>query len=167
MSEDGDQRIDMVEDVLSTYVTGLPKYRLETRISRGISLSGFFSDRMLVVKVIREGIPQSLFMSIKDMAPFSDQQWSDFLDVSLKSLQRYKGDSEHIFKSIHSEKIIELAEVTSVGQAIFDTNGQFASWLNTPSHALGNMKPMELLSDSYGKEMVLNELNRIDQGIFV
>ncbi|MDO9038752.1 MAG: DUF2384 domain-containing protein [Lutibacter sp.] len=32
---------------------------------------------------------------------------------------------------------------------------------------MGNLKPIELLKDSYGKEMVMNELNRIDQGIFV
>jgi putative toxin-antitoxin system antitoxin component (TIGR02293 family) len=167
MSEDIDFRKDTVEDALATYVTGLPQYTLQSRLPGGLSHVSFFSDRMRVVKVIREGIPLALFMSIKDMAPFTDQEWSDFLDVSLKSLQRYKGDGEHIFKTIHSEKIIELAEVVSVGQEVFDTNEKFASWLNTPSHALGNMKPIELLRDSYGKEMVLNELYRIDQGIFV
>jgi uncharacterized protein (DUF2384 family) len=29
------------------------------------------------------------------------------------------------------------------------------------------MQPIELLKNSYGKEMVMNELNRINQGIFV
>jgi uncharacterized protein (DUF2384 family) len=28
------------------------------------------------------------------------------------------------------------------------------------------MKPIELIKDSYGKELVINELTRIDQGIF-
>jgi putative toxin-antitoxin system antitoxin component (TIGR02293 family) len=167
MGEDADVRIDTVEDALATYMKGLPKNKLMSRSTDAISSGGFFSDRMKVVEVIREGIPQALFMSIKDMAPFSDQEWSDLLDVSLKSLQRYKVDTEHIFKTIHSEKIIEVAEVISVGQDVFDTNEKFASWLNTASHALGGMKPMELLRDSYGKEMVLNELYRIDQGIFV
>ena len=58
-------------------------------------------------------------------------------------------------------------EVTAIGLEVFDSHGDFASWLNAPSHALGNMKPAELLKDSYGKELVLNELHRIDQGIFV
>lgn len=167
MEDDSNYRVDMVEEALATYVTGFPKYSFKSRKPKEFLHGGFFSDRMLVVSVIRQGVPHALFMSIKDLAPFSDQDWSNFLDISLKSLQRYKIDTEHIFKSIHSEKIIELAEVTSVGQEVFDSNEKFAIWLNTPSHALGNMKPMELLSDSYGKEMVLNELNRIDQGIFV
>ena len=122
---------------------------------------------MLVVRVIRKGIAHALFISIKDMTPFSEQEWAQFLDISLKSLQRYKKETDHVFNALHSEKIIELAEVTSVGQAIFDTNEKFVLWLNTPSQALGTMTPMELLSDSYGKELVMEELNRIDQGIFV
>jgi putative toxin-antitoxin system antitoxin component (TIGR02293 family) len=72
-----------------------------------------------------------------------------------------------VFKSLQSEKILELAEVTSLGAAVFDTEEQFYLWLSTPSFALGNLKPIELLKDSYGKEMVINELNRIDQGIFI
>ena len=74
---------------------------------------------------------------------------------------------DFIFKPLQSEKILELAEVTSLGNDVFDTEEQFYLWLNTPSFALGNLQPIELLKDSYGKEMVVNELNKIDQGIFV
>ena len=121
----------------------------------------------MVVDVIRQGIPNPLFMSIKDLTPFSDQEWSDFLDISLKSLQRYKKESDYVFRSIHSEKIIELMEVTVVGLEVFDSAEDFAAWLNASSHALGNRCPIELLRDSYGKDLVLSELHRIDQGVFV
>ncbi len=70
-------------------------------------------------------------------------------------------------QKIHTEKIIELAEVTNFGKKVFDSNEQFYLWLNTPSFALGNLKPAKLLKDSYGKELVMAELNRIEQGIFV
>lgn len=163
----GDDKTMVVEEAMAEYIVGHPRYSLKDRMPREFSGTGFFSDKMLLVNVIRRGIPQSLFIALKDITPFSDQDWSDFLDISLKSLQRYKADTEHVFKSIHSEKIIELAEVTSVGLDVFDSKDQFATWLATPSHALGGMKPLELLRDSYGKEIVLNELQRIDQGIFV
>jgi hypothetical protein len=106
------QKIDMVVEEMATYVTSLPRYSRYPTM-KGVPLSRFFSDRMMVVDVIRQGIPTSLFMSIKDMAPFSDQEWSEFLDISLKSLQRYKKESDYVFSSIHSEKIIELVEVTA------------------------------------------------------
>lgn len=151
---------------MATYVTSLPRYSKYPTL-RGVPLSRFFSDRMMVVDVIRQGIPTPLFMSIKDLTTFSDQEWSDFLDISLKSLQRYKKESDYVFRSIHSEKIIELMEVTVVGLEVFDSADDFAVWLNSSSHALGNRRPIELLRDSYGKELVLNELQRIDQGVFV
>lgn len=132
----------------------------------GASYQQFFSHRMLIIVAIRKGIPNSLFLSFKESTPFTEVEWSEFLNVSVKSLQRYKKDKEYIFKSIQSEKIIELAEVTALGREVFDSSDQFYLWLNTPSFALSNMKPVELLKDSYGKEMVMNELNRIDQGIF-
>lgn len=166
MSDSDNQKIDMVAEEMAFYVTGLPRYSRYPTL-KGVPLSSFFSDRMMVIDVIRQGIPTSLFMSIKDMAPFSDQEWSEFLDISLKSLQRYKKESDYVFRSIHSEKIIELVEVTAVGLEVFDSQADFAAWLNASSHALGNRRPIELLKDSYGKELVLNELHRIDQGIFV
>jgi len=166
MSDLDNQRIYMVAEEMATYVTSLPRYSLYPTL-KGVPLSKFFSDRMMVVDVIRQGIPTSLFMSIKEMAPFSDQEWSDFLDISLKSLQRYKKESDYVFRSIHSEKIIELTEVTALGLEVFDTAADFASWLNASSYSLGNRRPIELLRDSYGKELVLSELHRIDQGVFV
>lgn len=60
-----------------------------------------------------------------------------------------------------------MAEVTKVGLDVFGNIEKLKLWLNTPSYALGNLKPIELLKDSYGKEMVISELNRINHGIFV
>jgi len=93
--------------------------------------------------------------------------WANFLNISTKSLQRYRVEKDYVFKPIHSEKIIELAEVTQLGETVFDTQEQFYNWLSRPNQALGNMTPLELLKDSYGKDLVVQELNRIDQGIFV
>jgi len=160
------QNIEKIEKQFNTYIKRIAKREMNISLTKRISISQFFSNQMLVVFAIREGIPHSLFLSIEQSTPFTEEDWSHFLNISSKTLQRYKKDEDHVFKSIHSEKIIELAEVTAKGQDVFDSNEKFYNWLNTPSHALGNMKPAELLKDSYGKEMVLNELNRIDQGIF-
>ena len=164
LAENNDIKINKA---LNTYLRKIGQ-RGKIRVpSKNVTYKKFFTNRMLIVKSIRFGIPYSLFVHIKDTMPFTENDWASFLDISTKSLQRYKKDSEYIFKSIHTEKIIELAEVTNMGKDIFDTNEQFYIWLNSTSLALGNLKPIELLKNSYGKEMVLNELNRIDQGIFV
>ena len=126
----------------------------------------FLSDKMLIIALIRAGVPYSLFDLIKNVTPFSEGDWAAFLNISAKSLNRYKQASKQ-FKPLQSEKIIEMAEVTNVGKEVFGDLEKFKLWLNTPNFALGNVKPVELLRVSYGKEMVLGELNRIEHGIFV
>ena len=133
-------------------------------INSDLTYNEFLADRMLLVCSIKEGIPYTLFTLIQDLAPFSNNDWATFLDISTKSLQRYRQSAKN-FKPIHSEKIIELAEVTNLGLEVFGTSEKFRLWLQTPNFALGNSKPIELLKDSYGKEMVMGELTRINHGI--
>ncbi len=132
-----------------------------------LTYASFFENKMLIIHAIRQGFPYKLFNFIKKLTPFTEEDWASYLNLSVKSLQRYKKEEEYLFKPIHTEKIIELAEVTNFGNQVFDSNDQFYEWLNTPSFALGNLKPAELLNDSYGKELVMAELNRIEQGIFI
>ncbi len=139
----------------------------ETGVSYGTAYDNFLEDKMLIISVIREGVPYSLFEIIKKFTPFSEFDWANYLDISTKSLQRYKTAANHRFKSIHSERIIEIAEVTKMGLDVFGSQEKFNLWLNTPSYALGNMLPKELLKNSYGKEIVLTELTHINHGIFV
>lgn len=136
-------------------------------INKNITYNEFLKNKMLIIHSIREGIPYDFFSLIKESTPFNDEDWASFLGISTKSLQRSRIKENFVFKSLQSEKILELAEVTSLGADVFDKEEQFYLWLSTPSFALGNLRPIELLKDSYGKEMVIIELNRIDQGIFI
>lgn len=135
-----------------------------TSRKKEITYSDFLSNTFLIILAIREGIPYSLFDKIQNLAPFSKSYWAEFLDLSTKSLQRYQ-ELNKSFRAIHSEKIIELAEVTHLGKEVFGDFDKFKLWLETPNFSLGNLKPMELLKDSYGKEMVTAELTRIEHGI--
>lgn len=134
------------------------------RSTGGVTYTEFLSDKMLMMAVIRNGVSYPLFHLIQHVTPFSDADWAHFLNLSTKSLQRYK-QTARPFKPIQSEKIIELAEATQAGLDVFGSMEKFKLWLNTPNFALGNSKPIELLSDSYGKELVLGELTRINHGI--
>ncbi|MGO3181327.1 MAG: type II RES/Xre toxin-antitoxin system antitoxin [Aequorivita sp.] len=151
--------INEVNESLSIYVKDLGN-------TSNLSFADFFHNKMLLIKAIRRGLPYKIFNQIKSFTPFTDTDWAEYLDLSLKTLQRYRDDKDFYFKPIHTEKIFELAEVTNFGIEVFGSSEKFYSWLNTPSYALSNHKPVELVRDSYGKEMVMAELNRIEHGIF-
>jgi putative toxin-antitoxin system antitoxin component (TIGR02293 family) len=131
-----------------------------------LTFAEFLSNKMLVIILIREGVPYSLFSVLQDYTPYSEKDWAEFLNISTKSLQRYKQSSKN-FKPLQSEKIIEMSEVTNIGLDVFGDIDKFKLWLNTSNFALGKLTPMELLRDSYGKEMVIGELTKINHGILV
>lgn len=135
-------------------------------LKKDLTFSDFLSNKMLIISAIRVGIPYSLFDLIRVHTPFSESDWAEILDISTKTLHRYKSSSTP-FKSTQSEKIIEMSEVTKVGMDVFEDMDQFKLWLDTPNFSLGNLKPIELLKDSYGKELVIGELTRINFGILV
>ncbi len=135
-------------------------------LPREFSFSDFFDNKLLIIKAIHRGLSYKVFDQIKKFTPFSEIDWADYLDLSQKTLQRYRDENDFYFKSIHSEKILELAEVTNFGIAVFGSSEKFYSWINSASFALGGLKPADLLRNSYGKEMVMGELGRIEHGIF-
>jgi putative toxin-antitoxin system antitoxin component (TIGR02293 family) len=159
--------IETIEEKLNKEIDSFFRTSKINVSSKQVTYEKFLEDKMLIVVAIRKGIPYSLFDLIQKYTPFSENDWANFLDLSTKSLQRYRASPEHHFKPIHSEKIIEIAEVTKVGLDVFGNVEKLKLWLNTPSFALGKLKPIELLKDSYGKEMVISELHRMNHGIFV
>ncbi|WP_396167918.1 antitoxin Xre/MbcA/ParS toxin-binding domain-containing protein [Flavobacterium sp.] len=156
-----------LDNAVRTFVSKVGKESNLTLVDNELTYKDFLSNKMLIVHSIRQGIPYYLYELIKEKTPFKQEDWADFLGVSERTLVRNKAKVDYVFESIPSEKILELAEVTSLGRDVFDSEKQFYLWLNTPNFALGNLVPFELLKDSYGKEMVMNELHKIDYGIFI
>lgn len=129
-----------------------------------VSFDSFISDKMLVIEVIRRGVPYSFFNDILELAPLRLEDWLKLLNISSKTLTRYKQNKQK-FRPLQSEKIIGMAEVTHAGLEVFGSMEKFRLWLDTPSFSLGNARPIDLLKDSYGKDLVLTELNNINYGI--
>ena len=161
-----DENTSVVNEALQGYARTIAPTPMSPPKPTAMNNTNFFNNKMLIIRTIRHGLPFSIFQKIKNSAPFTDEDWARYLNVSSKTLQRHRKEAQYHFKPIHTEKIIELAEVTQLGVEVFDSQDQFYSWLHTPSYALGQYKPAELLKDSYGKELVMAELYRIDQGIF-
>jgi putative toxin-antitoxin system antitoxin component (TIGR02293 family) len=120
-----------------------------------------------IVDSINSGVSINKFEEIRRGSPLNEQEWADVLNLSLRTLQRNKKEKDFLFKPIHSEKILELAEVFDYGIEVFEDKKIFYRWLNAKNRSLDNHKPSDLIKNSYGKELVMQELNKIEHGIFV
>jgi putative toxin-antitoxin system antitoxin component (TIGR02293 family) len=118
-----------------------------------------------VIQTVREGIPYYAFENYAARSPFTMADWSEFLGLSERSLQRYKKDKKS-FNRLHSDRIIEIVRVLNKGVEVFGDEEKFAIWMNSKIIALGGIKPKELLDSSIGIKILDDELTRIDYGIF-
>ena len=133
---DIEQRLDKE---IRTLVKAVPEDESNRWIDRALTFQEFVANKLLISIVIHKGVTYALFDLVKRTTPFSEPDWAQFLNISTKSLQRYKQESKKSFrfKPLQSEKIIEIAEVASIGEEVFGDRERFRLWLDTPNFALG------------------------------
>jgi putative toxin-antitoxin system antitoxin component (TIGR02293 family) len=117
-----------------------------------------------LINTARKGIPFSTFSKMTENSPFGLDEWSGFLHLSERTMQRYKKEKK-TFDPIHSEKILEITMLFNRGAEVFGSSERFDIWLTTESIALGGIKPKELLDSTFGIEVLNQELTRIEYGV--
>jgi putative toxin-antitoxin system antitoxin component (TIGR02293 family) len=117
------------------------------------------------IQVVREGIPYYAFEKYASVSPLTLADWSGLLEISERSLLRYKKDNK-TFDRMRSERIMEIVMVLRKGVEVFGDKEKFIIWMNSKILALGGIKPKELLDSSYGIKLLYEELIRIDYGMF-
>lgn len=121
-------------------------------------------DVFSIINTIKKGIKFSEFTSIAHNSPFSLVEWSGFLNISERTMQRYKKEKK-AFDSDSSEKIIEITLLYKYGIEVFGNKEKFNSWLETKNLALGGITPKSLLDNTFGINLLKDELTRIEYGI--
>jgi putative toxin-antitoxin system antitoxin component (TIGR02293 family) len=118
----------------------------------------------ILMDAIKAGIKFTYFISITKQSPFSLSEWSGFLQLSERTMQRYKREKGK-FDPIQSEKILEILLLYKLGIEVFGNNEKFSAWLGAKNMALGSKKPIELLDNSFGISLLKDELTRIEHGV--
>ncbi len=122
------------------------------------------SDIHLIINVVRKGVGFDFFMDIVEEGPFSLHEWSAFLHLSGRTIQRYRKEKRR-FDALQSERILQLAIMYKKGLSVFGNKQKFDSWLVSENIALGGVKPKSLLDNIFGINLLEEELTRIEQGI--
>ncbi|WP_299287836.1 antitoxin Xre/MbcA/ParS toxin-binding domain-containing protein [uncultured Mucilaginibacter sp.] len=119
---------------------------------------------LFLINAIRQGIGYSFFDSMLQNIPFSFSEWSAYLNLSERTLQRYKKENKP-FQAGYAERILEIRLLYKYGVEVFEVQENFDTWLNTKSIALGGVKPKDLLDTTFGINLVRDELTRIEHGV--
>ncbi len=137
---------------------------IQTLLGGSAVIGGTLHSDMDLYQLGNNGIPKQALIDLTEQTGMTMKTVAGILQISERTLQR-KAESDLLSKGV-SEHVIQIAQVFARGDEVFDSLEHFQVWLNTASVALGNKKPAELLSSRYGIGMILDELGRIEHGIF-
>ena len=121
-------------------------------------------DAYSLISAIKEGIKYTFFEKLVKLSPFSISDWAAFLNISNRSIQRYKKEGGR-FNAVSSEKIVEITMLYKYGVEVFEDKEKFNTWLSIKNVALGGIVPKELLDTSFGIGLLKDELASIEHGI--
>lgn len=121
-------------------------------------------SKMDLVELGSIGITKNAVSHLADYLSLSWKQVADLLPVTERTLQRYS--SYQHFSPAVSEQVLHIAEVMAKGTEVFQDKGKLAIWLNTPHKVFHGKTPFAMLGSRFGMELVLEELGRLEFGVY-
>jgi putative toxin-antitoxin system antitoxin component (TIGR02293 family) len=133
-------------------------------VGKALNLTQDIKSAYDLMDLAREGLLKDALDSLAKLLQLSTKDLAQYVHISERTLQRY--DSHKKLSSELSDHLIQLAKVYARAVDVFGDCGRAVEWLKYPSPALGGVTPISCLDNFSGIELVLDELGRIDYGVY-
>lgn len=121
-------------------------------------------SKMDLIELGIAGVTKNAVSHLANYLSLSWKQVADLLPVTERTLQRYSLNQH--FNPAVSEQVLHIAEVLAKGVEIFQEKRKFLLWLNAPHKVFSGKTPYVMLASRFGTELVLEELGRIEFGVY-
>ncbi len=112
-----------------------------------------------------ESFSISKFEVLTQKLPFTQQEWSDILHISERTLQRYLKE-QRPFEGLHAEHLHQLDALATIGLSVFGEVAAFEAWLRKDKFILGTRIDLKALRFFGGTQLIADELGRMVYGIY-
>jgi putative toxin-antitoxin system antitoxin component (TIGR02293 family) len=102
---------------------------------------------------------------IADTVPFTQAEWANMLHLSERTLQRYAKNNSS-FEGIYTDRILLLQEMITIGLETFTDADAFYQWLKKDKPVMGQLLNFESLYSDRGIQEVINQLGRVQYGVY-
>jgi len=118
------------------------------------------------IKKIRSGLPGSTVVTLANKIDVPQKDVAAWLHTTTRTIQRTIEANTPLGLDL-SDRVAQLIRVYRRCRDVFRDDKKVSVWLKTPNYALGNIAPTALLDTIPGMELVLDELGRIEHGVFI
>ena len=99
------------------------------------------------------------------MVPFTQSEWANMLHLSERTLQRYAKNNSS-FEGIYTDRILLLQEMIELGLETFVSADSFYRWLKKEKTVMGQSINFASLYSDRGIQEVIDQLGRIQYGVY-
>ena len=115
---------------------------------------------------VTDGFSYKKFEKIAALAPFTQKEWGAILHLSEKTIQRYARDNS-FFEGIYADRILHVNELIDLGKETFTDADALYRWLKREKNILGMRLGFDALTSTKGIQLLIEEMGRIQHGIFI
>jgi len=116
--------------------------------------------------VIRKGIPYTKLRLVKAALNLSDNEFADYLGISLRTLQR-KRDSHERLSISEGDRLFRMARIFALAVAVLENEETARQWLHRAQRGLGGRTPIQVIQTEAGAQEVEDLLEKIEYGVLV
>ena len=112
-----------------------------------------------IARDVRRGLPAQMVDDAADYLQVPKSEIMAITEVKAASLSRWTPLGE-------SDRLARVARVARVARQVLGSDEEAVLWLNTPVPALGNVKPLSLLTSDASSRIVEDTLARAAAGVY-
>jgi len=118
------------------------------------------------VTVSRRGVPADALAVLADALGLSNAaELAVELGLAERTIQR-RLEKRQVLPFEEAEKSVRVARALVKARHVFEDEESGRRWLLMPSKALGGVRPLSLVESADGFTLVMDELGRIDHGVY-
>lgn len=134
------------------------------RTSAAISTVEKSRSPRVPVEIVAAGVPYTQVESLRKQLDLSVEDLCRLLPISRRTLARYRGKT---LDSRISDHLMMIEQVFRRAVEVFDSLDNARIWLKTPNYTFSYQRPLDYLATFTGSQELLDELGRLQHGIFV
>ncbi len=106
------------------------------------------------------------FTALAAKIPFTLKEWAAIIYLSDRTLQRYASENKP-FEGIYADRLLQIEKVIQEAGRVFTSPVHFYTWLKEEHTILHHTLSPASLQTQDGIQLVLDELGRIQQGVYI
>ena len=125
---------------------------------------GYDEENQTPVEIVARGLPYDAVERLARTLDLTMEKMCQIIPVSRRTLARYRGGNLDAHLSDH---ILMVGTVYERAVEVLESSENALLWLKTPNYAFRFKCPLDYLSSFAGAQEILDELGRLQHGVFV